>query len=115
MASQIENVAHAALVAATVLTPSTSGVQTLIMGGKNLFLISPTGACTFDAIGGHAGQRANLIITTVRSSTYMMTFRTNFKAAGVLYTGVTIGKVFQISFICKDGTLWVEEGRTAAM
>ena len=115
MAAQTEQVAHAALVAANTATPATTGTQSLVMTGKRLFTITPTGACTFNATGGFAGQATNIIITTSGTAAFVMTFGTNFKAAGTLSTGTVTAKVFQISFVCKDGTLWVEEGRTAAM
>jgi len=115
MTVQAEQVGHSALVAVNTATPATTGVQTLPMAGKSVFTITPTGACTFNATGGFAGQRVSLIITTSGTTAYTMTFGTNFKTAGTLSTGIVTAKVFQVSFTCKDGTLWVEEGRTAAM
>ena len=115
MTVQEEQVAHSALVAANTATPATTGTQTLTMTGKSVFTITPTGACTFNASGGFAGQRVSLIITTSGTVSYVMTFSTNFKTVGTLSTGSTTAKVFCITFVCKDGTLWVEEGRTAAM
>jgi hypothetical protein len=115
MASQTETVAHAALVAANTATPATTGTQTLAMAGKSVWTITPTGACTFNATGGFAGQRVGLIVTTNGTSAFVLTFGANFKAAGTLSTGTVTAKVFHVSFTCKDGTLWVEEGRTAAM
>jgi hypothetical protein len=115
MATQNETVAHAALVSANTATPATTGAQTLTMTGKRIFTITPTGACTFNASGGFAGQSVNIIVTTSGTASYVLTFGTNFKSAGTLSTGTTSAKVFQVSFVCKDGTLWVEEGRTAAM
>lgn len=115
MAAQTEQVGHAALVAVNSATPATSGTQTLAMSGKSVFTITPTGACTFNATGGFAGQRVGIIINTSGTSSYVLTFGTNFRAAGTLATGTTNNRVFQISFTCKDGTLWIEEGRTGSM
>jgi hypothetical protein len=114
MAAQTEGVAHRALMGNST-TPATTGTQTLLMGTMSVFTITPTGACTFNASGGIAGQRVSLIVTTSGTSAYVLTFGTNFKTAGTLSTGTTTAKVFQMSFTCKDGTLWVEEGRTAAL
>lgn len=114
MANQTEQVAHKALMGASV-TPATTGTMTLLMGTVSVFTITPTGACTFNASGGFAGQRVSLIITTSGTIARILTFGTNFKPAGTLSTGTVTAKVFQVSFTCKDGTLWVEEGRTAAM
>jgi hypothetical protein len=115
MTVQTEQVAHSALVAVTTATPATTGTQSLVMTGKNVFTITPTGACTFNASGGFAGQAVNMIITTSGTAAFVLTFGTNFKTTGTLSTGTVTAKVFQISFVCKDGTLWIEEGRTTAM
>jgi len=96
-------------------TPATTGAMTVNMGTVSVFTITPTGACTFNASGGIAGQRVGFIITTSGTTARVLTFGTNFKAAGKLSTGTVTAKIFQVSFTCKDGTLWVEEGRTAAM
>ncbi len=114
MASQTEQVAHKASFLASA-TPATTGTMTLTMTNVSVLTITPTGACTFNASGGHIGQRVSLIITTTGTTTRVLTFGTNFKTAGTLSTGTTAGKVFQVSFTCVDGTIWVEEGRTAAM
>jgi hypothetical protein len=96
-------------------TPATTGAQTVLMATAAVFTITPTGACTFNASGGVAGKDVTFIVTTSGTSAFVLTFGTNFKAAGTLSTGTVTAKVFCISFICKDGTLWVETGRTAAM
>lgn len=95
-------------------TTATTGTMTVTMN-TSVVTITPTGAATFNASGGTTGQRVSFIITTSGTTSLVLTFGTNFKAAGTLATGATSGKVFQVSFTCKDGTLWVEEGRTAAM
>lgn len=95
-------------------TPATSGTMTVNMV-TSVITITPSGACTFNASGGVAGQRVSFIVTTSGTVARVLTFGTNFKAAGTLSTGTVTAKVFQVSFTCKDGTLWVEEGRTAAM
>jgi hypothetical protein len=77
--------------------------------------ITPTGACTFNASGGKAGARCSFVVTTSGTSSFVLTFGTNFKSVGTLATGTTTAKVFVVSFVCKDGTLWAETGRTAAM
>lgn len=77
--------------------------------------ITPTGACTFNGSGGLAGQACTFIVTTAGATGFVLTWGTNFKTTGTLATGTVAGKVFTVSFVCKDGTLWVETGRTAAM
>jgi hypothetical protein len=101
--------------AAASTTPATTGAQTVTPGSFDVYTITPTGACTFNASSGVAGRRCSFIVTTSGTSAFVLTFGTNFKTAGTLSTGTVTAKVFQISFTCKDGTLWVEEGRTVAM
>jgi hypothetical protein len=115
MAVQNEAVAHAAIVAANTTTPATTGTMTLTMTGQRLFTIIPTGTCTFNASGGFAGQVIRMIITTSGTTSYVLTFGTNFKTSGTLSTGTTTAKVFCITFVCQNGTLWVEQSRTTAM
>lgn len=107
------SVAQGGLGGGTAL-PATTGTMTATIDGT-VKTITPTGACTFNASGGVVGQRCTFIITTSGTSSFTLTFSTNFKVSGTLATGTTSGKVFAIDFVCKDGTLWVETGRTAAM
>ena len=94
--------------------PATTGAMTVTMT-STVVTITPTAACTFNASGGVAGQTCTFIITTSGSSSFTLTFGTNFKSAGTLATGTVTAKVFTVSFICKDGTIWAETGRTGAM
>ena len=94
--------------------PATTGSMTATMDGA-LKTITPTGACTFNASGGQVGSFCTFIITTSGTTSYILTFGTNFKTTATLTTGAVTAKVFAIDFICKDGTLWVETGRTTAM
>ena len=109
---------HAALLTAhhaASATPATSGTQAVTPGSVDVYTITPTGACTFNSTGGTAGQRCTFSILTSGTSAFVLTFGTNFKSAGTLSTGTVTGKYFCVSFVCRDGTLWVETGRTAAM
>jgi len=92
---------------------ATSGTITVTMDGSYK-TITPTGACTFNASGGVPGQRCAFIITTSGTTSYTLTWSTNFKATGTLATGTVSGKKFVVEFIY-DGTLWCECSRTAAM
>ncbi|MFB3916087.1 MAG: hypothetical protein ACE14M_05125 [Terriglobales bacterium] len=96
-------------------TPATSGTMTVNMGTATVFTITPSGDCTFNASGGTAGQRATFFITTSGASSRTLTWGTNFKTTGTLATGTSSGKVFTVSFVCKDGTTWAETSRTTAM
>jgi hypothetical protein len=114
MAAQTEQIAHRSLVAAAA-TPATTGAMTVNMATASVFTITPTGACTFNASGGYAGQTASFSILTSGTVSYILTFGTNFKVTGTLVTGTVTGKYFTIDFICRNGTLWVEAGRTVGM
>ena len=100
-------------VKAAALTPGAN--ISADFNAASVFTLTPGQTGNINATGGLAGQRASIIITTSGTSSYTLTFNTNFKTAGPLATGTSSGKVFCISFVCKDGTTWVETGRTAAM
>lgn len=95
-------------------TSATSGAMTVNIT-TTVITITPTGNCTFNGSGGIAGQSAAFIITTSGTTSYTLTWNTNFKVSGTLATGAVTAKVFVVHFVCKDGTLWVETSRTAAM
>jgi hypothetical protein len=95
---------------------ATTGTIAVTPGSFDVYTITPTGACTFNSTGGVAGRRCSFIITTSGTAAFVLTFGTNFKSAGTLSTGTVTAKVFVVRFVCKDGTLWVEDGaRTVAM
>lgn len=100
--------------AATVsATSATTGAMTVAMG-EGVRTITPTGACTFNASGGVAGQRCTFAITTAGSSSFVLTFGTNFRRVGTLATGATGARFFSVTFVCINGTVWQEVARTAA-
>lgn len=94
-------------------TSATTGAMTVAMTAA-VQTITPTGNCTFNASGGAAGQRCTFIVTTSGTTSYTLTFGTNFKSPGTLATGASSGKVFTISFVY-NGTNWCEISRTTAM
>ena len=93
-------------------TSATTGTMTVAMG-EGARTITPTGACTFNASGGVAGQRCTFAITTTGTTTRVLTWGTNFRKAGTLSTGTTAERFFSVTFLCLDGTIWQEIGRTA--
>lgn len=94
-------------------TSATTGTMTVTMNTK-LITIVPSGSCTFNGTGGVTGQECIFVITTSGASSFVLTWSTNFKTTATLATGVTTAKIFCVSFICTNGTQWVETGRTAA-
>jgi hypothetical protein len=93
-------------------TGATSGAQTVTMNSR-VKTITPTGACTFNASGGAVGRTCTFIITTSGTSSYTLTWGTNFRKTGTLATGTTSARFFAVSFVCVDGAIWQEIGRTA--
>lgn len=93
--------------------PATTGAMTINMT-SSIITITPTGNCTFNASGGVAGQILTFHITTSGTTSFTMTFGTNFRKVGTLATGTTSARFFSISFRCLDGTIWTEIARTAA-
>lgn len=93
-------------------TSATTGTMTVAMG-PGVRTITPTGACTFNASGGTAGDICTFAITTQGSSSFTLTWGTNFRKTGTLATGTTSARFFSVSFVCLDGTTWQEISRTA--
>ena len=81
-----------------------------------VFKLTPTGSANINASGieNNVGQRVTLIVLTSGSSSYTMTFNTNFLSTGTLATGVTTAKTFVIDFV-SNGTTLIEVSRTTAM
>jgi hypothetical protein len=94
-------------------TPATTGSMTVPLTGVAIITITPTGACTFNASGGVAGQIVVFSITTAGASSFTLTWGTNFRKTGTLATGITSARFFTVTFICLDGTTWTEIARTA--
>jgi hypothetical protein len=94
-------------------TTATSGTIALDPTTADLFAIIPTGAATINC-ATVASKRISFVITTSGTTTYAITFGTNFKSAGVVNTGTTSGKVWTVSFI-GDGTTFYEVSRTGPL
>ena len=94
------------------LTPGTTVSVDFSKG--TVLTLTPAQAETLNATNCTAGQNASVIVTTSGTSSFTLTFSTNFKVTGTLATGTTNGKVFAISFRCNGATA-TEVARTAAM
>ena len=92
-------------------TSATTGTMTVNMT-NSIITITPTGNCTFNASGGTAGQIITFHITTSGTTSFTLTFGTNFRKTGTLATGTTSARFFSVSFMCIDGTVWTEIART---
>lgn len=79
----------------------------------DIFTLTPGHTATINA-ASVLTQSITLIITTSGTTSYTLTFGTNFKTTGTLATGTTSAKVFTITFV-SDGTNYNEVARTTAM
>lgn len=94
--------------------PATTGTMTINMT-SSIITITPTGACTFNGSGGVAGQLVTFSITTSGTSSFVLTWGTNFRKVGTLATGTVSARFFTVTFRClADNGIWTEVGRTAA-
>lgn len=98
--------------AIAVLTPAATISLDPTLGG--LFTLVPAASCTINAATVNAKhQRIVIVITTSGTSTFTITFGSNFKSTGTLATGATSGKVFVLVFE-GDGVNYNEASRTTA-
>lgn len=100
-------------ISASAATSATTGTITVNMT-TSVITCTPTGAMTLNASGGVAGQIITFEFTTSGTSSFTITFGTNFRKTGTLATGTTSARFFAVTFRCLDGTVWSEIGRTAA-
>jgi len=101
-------------VSTTVSALTAGSTVTLNSALGDVFTLTPAQAETINTTNISAGQRVNLVVTTSGTTSYTLTFGTNFKSTGTLATGTTTGKVFVVSFV-SDGTNLNEVSRTTAM
>lgn len=92
-------------------TPATTGTMNVSMT-TDIVTITPTGACTFNATGGTIGRITTFIITTAGTSSFVLTWGTNYRKTGTLATGTVAARFFSVSFQCVNGTIWQEISRT---
>jgi hypothetical protein len=102
------------MISSVTAAAATTGTIAVTMSGMSVYTITPTGACTFNASGGVAGQYCSFVITTTGTTSRTLTWGSNFKTTATLATGTVTAKVFTITFIY-DGTNWNETSRTTAM
>lgn len=93
--------------------PGIVGSMTIPMT-SSVITVTPAGNCTFNATGGVTGQMVTFIITTSGTTSFTLTFGTNFRKVGTLATGTVAARFFAVTFRCINGTIWQEISRTAA-
>lgn len=95
--------------------PTGSGTLNLDLNTLKVARITPTGNLTINASGGVIGATVTITGATSGTSSYNVTFGTNFISQGVFATGTQDGKYFTITFLCVDGTYWREISRITGM
>lgn len=101
------------LASTTALTPGTTVTWNPASG--TVFTDVPATAQTINMTATRAvsGTRVNLVVTTSGTSSFTLTFGSNFKSNGTLVTGTVSGIVYTVSF-AYDGTNWNEISRIRA-
>ena len=97
--------------AATLTAGTTVSVD---FSTATIFTLTPAQTETLNATNCISGKQANIVVTTSGTTSFTLTFSTNFKTTGTLATGTISGKVFDLSFMC-NGVTATEMSRTAAM
>ena len=80
----------------------------------NVFGITPINTATYTFTSAPAGTKITMIVTTSGTTSYTMTFGTNFVSTGPLTTSVTTGTRYVLEFV-SDGTSLYEVSRTTGM
>jgi len=90
--------------------------STVMDFGTNMCVkVTPTATTTFTTTVPVAGTSVTLIILTVGTTSWTITFGTGFKAVGTLATGATAARVFTINFISDGVKLYERGARSVAM
>jgi hypothetical protein len=103
--------ANAPLVASAL--SATTGTVSVDFSTRDIATVTPTGDITLNASAPLA-KKVSLIVTTSGTTSYTITFGTNFKASGTLATGTVTAKDFIVEFT-GDGVVFREFARSAAL
>jgi hypothetical protein len=98
--------------AVTALAPGATVSLDLSTG--SVFTLTPAQNETINITNATAGQEFTIAILTSGTSSYTLTFGTNFKSTGTLSTGSVDAKWFDVSFVCTSTTNCIERSRTTA-
>jgi len=96
--------------AISALAPSATISLNPTLGG--LFTLTPTASCTINAASVPTKhQRIVIVVTSGSTSSYTVTFGTNFKSSGTLASSTVVGQRQVVGFEC-DGVVFAEVSRT---
>lgn len=107
------NISVAQLRQSTVTTLGTSGAVSIDPTLGRHFFIQPTGDTTLSMASLPSGGEITLRVGTSGTTSWNITFGTNFKSTGTLATGTVSGKFFMLTFYT-NGSSWYEVSRTTA-
>ena len=93
----------------TALTPGSTVALDASLG--DYFTLTPAQDCTINLSNSVAGQSIKLKILTSGTTSYTITFGTDFISTGTLATGTTDAHTIDVTFACYDGTNYCETGR----
>jgi hypothetical protein len=86
----------------------------MALGINNAVKVTPNLSATYTTTVPAAGRNAYILILTVGSTSFTITFGTGFKPSTTLATGTVAARIFVLEFI-SDGTNLYEVSRTAAL
>lgn len=98
----------------TTTALSATSPSTLTQTAGDIFTVTPNATLTINATDLVANKRCTIIFLTSGTTSYTVTFGTNFKSTGTLATGTTSARYFVVQFV-SDGTNLYEVSRTTAM
>lgn len=93
---------------------STTSPATLDASLGQVFTLTPASNITINATNDLAGSIIYLRVLTSGTTSYTITFGTNFVANGTLATGTVTAKTFLVMFV-SDGSNFIEVSRTTAL
>ena len=98
----------------TVTALTAGSTVTVDCSKGNVFTLTPAQAEAVNATNVTNGEKVVINVLTSGTSSYTLTFGTNFVTTGTLATGTTSAKNFIIEFVSVGGNL-IEVARTTAM
>jgi len=88
--------------------------QMLPTSVRNVISVTPVASTTYTYDSAPAGTIITLIVNTLGTASFTLTFGGNFKATATLVTGTVTAKVYTMQFV-SNGTNLIEISRTAAI
>lgn len=100
--------------ATKVFATLAAGATAMAFGTNDAVKVTPNLAATYTTTVPAAGRSVYLLILTVGTTSFTITFGAGFKPSATLVTGTVAARIFVIEWI-SDGTNLYEVSRTAAL